>query len=342
MESNSKLTSGLDLALSTLNRWLEGFYELSPNLIVGFVFLLIAWVIGYGLRRSVGAYFNRSNRIDLGRILAGFSFWVIFLLGVLVSLTIVLPSLHPADLLASLGIGSLALGFAFKEILQNWMAGLLILLRLPFRRGDQISINGAEGTVQRIEPRATIIQTYDGRDIVIPNTIVYTSMVIVNTSRKTRRIEIDFTVGYAYEFRRIKAIIERSLSGIAEALEEPAPQILCWNLGDTSLGIKVRWWIESSKTQEIISRSRVVQAIKEGFDANEIDPTDPQLILYQRVKNPASFPRKQPDEHIKDAHDGLPPELDVPPSDPESEKIKKDAREETLLPDSDSNQDMNI
>jgi small-conductance mechanosensitive channel len=334
MANSKTITSGLELAFSTVQGWVEGFYELLPNLIVALVFLLTSWVIGYGLRRSVAAYFNRKDRMDLGRILAGFSFWVVFLLGILIALTVVLPSLRPADLLASLGIGSLAIGFAFKEILQNWMAGLLILLRLPFRRGDQVSINEAEGTVQRIEPRATIIQTYDGRDIVIPNTTVYTSMVVVHTSRKIRRIEIDFNVGYAYEVRRITSIIENSLNKIEEVLKEPAPQILCWNLGDTSLGMKVRWWIRSEKAQEIISRARVVQAIKEGFDANDIDPTDPQLILYQQVKKP-SVQQKQADGKIKGARDGAPPELNIPPNDPESEKLKKDAREGTMLPDAD-------
>ncbi|HEX2752684.1 MAG TPA: mechanosensitive ion channel family protein [Alphaproteobacteria bacterium] len=331
---NNTIKSGLDLARSTIEGWVESFYGLSPNLIVGLVFLLIAWAIGYGLRRFVTTYFNRRNRIDLGKILAGFSFWAIFFLGFLIALTIILPSLRPADLLASFGIGSLALGFAFKEILQNWMAGLLILLRLPFRRGDQISINGAEGTVQRIEPRATIIQTYDGRDIVIPNTTVYTSMVIVHTSRKTRRIEIDFTVGYAYEFRRIRSIIENSLSDIEEVMKDPIPQIMCWNLGDTSLGIKVRWWIRSDKTHEIVSRARVVQAIKEGFDANDIDPTDPQLILYQQVNN-SSLQKKTHDKQIKGALNGAPSEVHVPSNDPESEKMKRDARAETMLPDTD-------
>lgn len=331
MAPGKTIASGLDLAFFTIQVWTKGFYELLPNLIVGIGLLFVAWVIAYALRRSVAAYFNRKDRMDLGRILAGFSFWAVFLLGILISLTIILPSLRPANLLASLGIGSLAMGFAFKEIMQNWMAGLLILLRLPFRRGDQVTINEAEGTVLRIEPRATIIQTYDGRDIVIPNTTVYTSMVFVHTSRRTRRIEIDFSVGYSYDVRRIISIIENSLSRIEEVIKDPAPQILCWNLGDTSLGIKVRWWIKSEKAQEIISRARVVQAIKEGFDANDIDPTDPQLIMYQQVQKPSAQQGRLVGQ-VNSARDGAPPEMNIPSSDPESETLKQDAREGTLLP----------
>jgi small-conductance mechanosensitive channel len=78
-------------------------------------------------------------------MLASFSFWAVLIVGFLVVITILLPSMHPVDIFASLGIGSLAIGFVLKDILQNWIAGFLILLRRPFRRGDQIKVGEIEG-----------------------------------------------------------------------------------------------------------------------------------------------------------------------------------------------------
>lgn len=90
MAPGKTIASGLDLALSTIQGWTKGFYELLPNLIVGIGFLFVAGVIAYVLRRSVAAYFNRKDRMDLGRILAGLCFWTVFLLGILIALTIIL------------------------------------------------------------------------------------------------------------------------------------------------------------------------------------------------------------------------------------------------------------
>lgn len=332
-------TEGFNLAFHTVHGWSEAFYARLPNLIVGTILLILIGLFAYAMGRVIEKYFTRRGRTDLGRILADFSFWVSLVFGVLLAITIIIPSVKPADMLASLGIGSLAFGFAFKDILQNWLAGLLILLRMPFRRGDQIIIEGAEGTVLRIEPRATIVRTYDGCDIVIPNTTIYTNMVQINTSQNIRRVEIDFTVGYAYDIRTMTTIIQNSVAQVEEILKDPPPQILCWALGSTSLEMQVRWWINSERSEEVISRSRAVQAIKEAFDANDIDPTDPQLIYYQKTNNAlpyedddgASVGSKKKPETKKVNVGPAPPEMSISENDPESEAVKIDSKDRTLL-----------
>ena len=340
-----EFSDGFSLAYNTVEKWAIGFYGILPNLVVGILFLCVFSILSYAIARIIRGYFERKERIDLGNILSDLGFWALIIFGALISLTIIMPSLKPADLLASLGIGSIAIGFAFKEILQNWFAGLLILLRMPFRRGDQIQVLEAEGTVMRIEPRATIIRTYDGRDIVVPNTMVFTNMVVVNTSQPQRRVEMDLTVGYDYEVRHITQIIQMALLNIEEILDDPAPQVMCWELGSTSLGIKLRWWIDSERSEEVISRARAVQAIKEAFEANDIDPTDPQLIYYQSAnklpvednsdeKQKNSYPRTQNLNTAEIKAPPLPPpDFKASSSDPESETAKMDARSKTMLSD---------
>jgi small-conductance mechanosensitive channel len=336
-ENNESFTDGLNLAIETVHSWVEGFYTLLPNIFAGLFLFITFFVIAIAARFSTKQYFLRRERIDLGRILSALSFWFFVVLGAVIALTVIMPSLKPANLVASLGIGSVAIGFVFKDILQNWLSGLLILLRLPFRRGDQISIGDAEGTVIRIDPRATILRTYDGRDIVVPNSTVYSSNVIIHTSHTTRRVELDFTVGYNYDIRVITRIIKNSLEQVEEILQDPPPQILCWELGSTSLGIKLRWWIQSERAEEVISRARAVQAIKEAFDANGIDPTDPQLIYYHEAKDGEAIlgdnkPETTENENAV-AEGPPPPEFEVSQSDPEADQPKKDSKAETLLTD---------
>ncbi|MEX5538851.1 mechanosensitive ion channel domain-containing protein, partial [Pseudomonas syringae] len=87
---------------------------------------------------------------------------------------IAIPGFTPGQLMSALGIGSVAIGFAFKDIFQNLLSGILILLSEPFRIGDAIVCNGLEGTVEDIQIRATTLRSYDGRRLVIPNATVYT------------------------------------------------------------------------------------------------------------------------------------------------------------------------
>ena len=332
MDETIDMTSGLDLAWDKAGLWTRELYSLLPNIIAGTIILFLFCLIAYLLKRGIDRYFARKDRIDLGRLLSDIAFWLLAVVGLLVALTIIVPSIRPVDLISGLGLGSLAIGFAFKDILQNWFSGLLILLRMPFRRGDQIKIGDAEGTVQSIEPRATVLRTYDGRNIVVPNTDVYTSHVIVHTFNDTRRVEMDITVGYDYDTDYIIAIIQKALKPINEILGDPAPQVLCWELGATSLGVKIRWWIESSRASEVISRARAVQAIKQAFEVNDIDPTDPQMIYYKE-QDASGGQKKAIGKGAKHIEEAPPPQIiRMGVDDPETEDPKDDPKEKTLIP----------
>ncbi|WP_019995407.1 mechanosensitive ion channel family protein [Aureimonas ureilytica] len=134
--------------LSKIETWVVGFQQLLPNIVVALVVFAIAFGIGWGIERSFRAWADKHARANLGAVLGSFLKLLVLLFGTLLALTIVIPSLNPGDLLAGLGIGSVAIGFAFKDILQNWLAGLLILIQRPFEVGDQIIVDGFEGTVE--------------------------------------------------------------------------------------------------------------------------------------------------------------------------------------------------
>jgi small conductance mechanosensitive channel len=97
----------------------------------------------------------------------------------LIALSIVAPSFHAADLIKMLGVGSVAIGFAFQNILQNFLAGILLLVQEPFQLGDWINVTGLEGRVDDIQTRATVIKTKEGNRVVIPNAVLFTSPVTV-------------------------------------------------------------------------------------------------------------------------------------------------------------------
>ena len=194
---------------------------LLPNIVAGLVVLALFWFGAWFAERTIKRAFHQRRQFDLGDLLGGFVRWGTIGLGVLVAATIIFPSVKPGDVLATLGIGSVAIGFAFKDILQNWFAGLLILLRQPFRRGDQIVVGSFEGTVEHIQARATSIKTYDGRRVVIPNSDLYTQAVTVNTAFPTVRSSYDVGIGYADDIEAARSAILGALDGLEGIKVQP-------------------------------------------------------------------------------------------------------------------------
>ncbi|MCP1199221.1 mechanosensitive ion channel family protein [Notoacmeibacter sp. MSK16QG-6] len=254
-----------------LDGWLDGFVTLLPNILVAVVVFALFWMIGIGVKRSLLLWAGRNDRANLGEVLGGFLKAALIVLGALLAMTIILPTLKPADLVAGLGIGSVAIGFAFKDILQNWLAGLLILIRQPFRPGDQIVVNGYEGTVDHIETRATAIRTYDGRLALVPNADVYTNAVVVNTAFQSRRSEYDVGIGYGDEIAKAKPAILKAVGNAKGVLSDPAPDVLVVDLAASWVTLRARWWTDPRRADVLDVKSDVIEAIKLGLDEAGID-----------------------------------------------------------------------
>ena len=183
------------LIFGKLDSWLDGLFKLLPNILLAVVVALIFWFVGKGVGKLINRTADRRGRDSLGDVAGSLARWALVIVGFMLAVTIIAPTITPGDLIAGLGVSSVAIGFAFKDILQNMLAGILILLRQPFEVGDQIVSGGHEGTVEKIETRATMIKTYDGRRVVIPNSDIYTDSVVVNTAFDVRRSEYDIGVG---------------------------------------------------------------------------------------------------------------------------------------------------
>ncbi|PSC07031.1 mechanosensitive ion channel family protein [Alsobacter soli] len=268
------------LSTAKIEELIKGFFWLLPNFALALGVAVVFWLVAWGVRAVVRRVFKRRGRDNLGELLAEFARWGVVLLGVLVISAIVFPSIKPADLLSTLGVGSIAIGFAFKDILQNWMAGLLILWRQPFRRGDQIIVGKYEGTVEHIEARATLIKTYDGRRVVIPNNDVYATSVIVNTAFPKRRSQIEIGIGYGDDLEKAREVILSTIKGVKGVEAEPPPEALAWELGASSVNLRIRWWTKSIRTDVVHTMARVVEALRNALTEAKIDlPFPTQTIL---------------------------------------------------------------
>ena len=249
-------------------------------LIVFAIFFVFGRVIKRAVRRLTR---NHRQARNLGLVLGRLAQGTIVLVGLFVALSIVIPTFKAGDLIQLLGISGVAIGFAFRDILQNFLAGILILLTEPFRIDDQIVFKNFEGTVENIETRATTIRTYDGRRIVIPNAELFTNSITVNTAFDKRRMEYDVGIGYGDDVDHAKQLLLEALYSVDEVLKDPAPDVLVVELAESSVNIRVRWWIAPSRRiDDLRSRDQVISAIKQKlYVENGIDlPYPTRQILF--------------------------------------------------------------
>ncbi|MBE9061704.1 mechanosensitive ion channel family protein [cf. Phormidesmis sp. LEGE 11477] len=261
---------------------IQGVIALLPNIAIGVVIFILFWIIGRVVRSFVRRQTRHRDTRNVGLVFGRLIQGGLVILGFLIAATVIFPNFNPADALAALGIGGVAIGFAFKDILQNFLAGILILLTEPFELNDQIIFNDYEGTVEHIQTRATTIRTYDGRRVVIPNAELFTNAVIVNTAYDRRRLEYDIGIGYGDDIAQAKKIILGTLKSRDEVLKDPAPEALVVALADSTINIRARWWIEPPRQADMVaSKDWVLENVCNELVAAGIDlPFPTQQILF--------------------------------------------------------------
>ncbi len=277
----------LEAAIETLQGWGNGLIGMLPNIVVALLLLVLFFYLGKGIRSLIISATEKHQRSkNVGMVVGRLAFGTTILVGFFIALMIIIPSFTAGELFATLGFGSVAIGFAFKDILQNFLAGILILLTEPFRIGDQIIVNEFEGTVMTIETRATKIKTYDSRMVVIPNASMFTDSVTVNTAYDLRRTQFDFGIDYRDDIDQAKKIMLEVMNATDGVAADPAPDVLTVALADSSVNIRGRWWTDPKIKNVLDVQDVIVSTVKKRFDEAGITIPWPirTLVIPQEAK----------------------------------------------------------
>jgi small-conductance mechanosensitive channel len=271
-----------EAAWRNLEEMVNSFIASLPNLVIALGILVIGYFASRLLRRLVLRLVERAALPPTARLVFGrLAQWLMMFGALLIGLLILFPSFNAGQLIELLGIGGVAIGFAFRDIVQNFLAGILILLTQPFRIDDQIIVGDYEGTVEDIQTRATYLKTYDGRRVVIPNSDLFTQSVIVNTAFPIRRAELEVGIGYGDDIDRARQVILSAIAELEGVLAHPAPDIRVGSLGDFAVVLRVRWWSDSRRSDVVILEDRVLSAIKVELTRAGIDmPFPTQHVLF--------------------------------------------------------------
>ena len=268
-------------AWNTVHTMVRDFYASLPRLIFAFIvvvfFYILSRIVKAIVRRTTDVdSSHRTLRIAMGRIAQG----VIIVIGALVAVTAAFPGFTPANLISALGIGGIAIGFAFKDIFENFLAGILILVTRPFRIGDQIIYDRYEGTVEDIQTRATWLKTYDGRRVVIPNSELFKNSVTVNTAFDTRRLEYDFKLAAGEDVEKAKAVIIRVMRESKDVLPDPKADAVVIGFDQGSVTLRARWWSRSRIADVLLGQDHVLATARAQLAAAGIKlPSGPSPVV---------------------------------------------------------------
>lgn len=266
---------------SSINDLISKSIKGLPGIFTAIIIIVLTRFAADFISQSIERVAKKTiNSRSLQMLIAKTSSVFVWVAGFLLAAVIAFPGLRMGDIIATLGLSSIAIGFAFQDIFKNFLAGILLLLREPFCIDDQIIIGDYEGTVESINIRTTQIRTYQGERVLLPNSTVFTSAVQVRTAFEHRRTDLGLGVDYNTNLPKAKAILLRTVYEIDGILENPEPEVDLVNFGDSSIDLIVRYW--TSPSQALVRRiqSQTIMAIKEAFDRADINIPYPIRTVY--------------------------------------------------------------
>lgn len=276
--------------LSAVEELIADFVGNIPQFLAA-VAILVATLV---LSRAVERWTKQSVRkkiddAETRRFLAGTARYAVLVLGILAALEQI-PGIEITSFLAGLGILGFTIGFALQDIARNFIAGLLLLLRQPFKVGDAVEIADHAGNVMEITMRDTVIKTFDGVMEIIPNLDVYTNPIINYSELSPRRRTVMIGLGYGEDVDRARELLLNAIRSTQGVLEEPAPEIITQELGDATLNMAARFWVDQRTHNLFAVHSDAVEAINAVAERESIDMPYPTQVVQLEAELPVETP----------------------------------------------------
>lgn len=182
------------------------------------------------------------------------------------------------SMVAILAAAGLAIGLSLQESLQNFAAGIMLLLFKPFKADDFVDAGGCSGAIEKINLFTTTMRTADNKEVIVPNGAIYGGNIINYSTRETRRIDMVFGISYDDDIKKAKQILEKTVNADERVLKQPEAIIAVSELGESSVNFVVRPWVKSTDYWAV--RFELIENIKLAFDENNISIPYPQLDLH--------------------------------------------------------------
>ena len=262
--------------IAKLQGWGEHAILLLPNIIAALlvvvVFALLARLARRVVQSILGSLTTRAPQAsNVTNLLGTLAYIIVLAAGTFIALGFLQLDSVVTTLLAGAGVVGLALGFAFQDIASNFISGVLMAVNPIFLVGEIIETNGYMGTVREITLRTTVIDTFDGRTVILPNAKVFGEALINFSARKERRVDLACGVGYGDDLAHAQEVAVKAIKGL-DLLKKGRPvQLYFTEFGDSSINFTVRFWVDFRKQIDFLeAQSEAIKAVKTAFDQNGV------------------------------------------------------------------------
>lgn len=260
----------------------DNFASGAINLLPGILTAALIVIVSLYLARLISRLLDKiltTRKADAGvtQLLTRLVYWAVLAIGLITALQ---RFFDVTAFLAGLGILGFTVGFALQNILQNFVAGIILLVQQPFSVGDSIEVEDRGGTVLAINLRTTEMRTWDGRIVIIPNSDVL-SHTITNLTRATnRRIEIPLGISYTSDPETARRAILQALESVPGYLNEPQAMVVFNTFGDSSIGMTIYFWIDTDEVGVFAAQDAALTGIKQALDRQGIEIPYPIRTVY--------------------------------------------------------------
>lgn len=286
-----KLAADIQQAVSTsITSMITGLFAQLPFLLAGFIVLVIFWLLSKAVKK-IFLLATRRTKLDarLRLLISRMLVVLVVGIGILTSLTVIIPSFSFGNVIAGLGFTSFVVGFATKDILNNFLSGILILWQQPFHIGDYLFVGKDQGKVEYIGVRATSLRKDDGELVLIPNGDMYSSALTIRGAGAKRRMNLKFCVGYEEPLTTAKRLVREALDQAVGVVQDPPPRVLVTDLIGDGVTVTVNFWINTNEDKPLDVFDRASIGIVEKLNEAGIE-----------IYPPGSMIVKHPDEEAED------------------------------------------
>ena len=255
-----------------IGSWVDTFIAMLPNFVVAVLVILLFYAVSLAVVAVMGkTQFRLSRNVAVNKLIASLTRIVIMTAGLFVALGILDLDKTVTSLLAGVGIVGLAVGFAFKDTIANFLSGIYITVKSTVNVGDIIEFGDFYGTVRSIGLRALKMTTFQGQEVVIPNRLVFEDVYKHYTINKERRIDLNVGISYGENLQRVEDLTLQAIKNISYLQKNKPVDLYYLEFGDSSINFVVRYWIDFNKqTDYLKALSDGIKNIKATYDQNDI------------------------------------------------------------------------
>ena len=250
------------------------------GVLIGIGILVAGWLLSRLVRLGTHAFLTwRGRSPSASGMFAALSQWVVLILGFAAAMTVIFPSVRPVNALGGIGVLSIAAGIAFQTVLGNMFAGIVILARDVFRVEDQIAVGDTAGTVTAINLTSTVVRTYDGRLVLIPNSIIHSEIVTVQTGYEYVRNTVSVDIDDAADLDVAVDVAERAMADAPDVLRDPAPQALLQEVGSATVRMDLRFWSGARQMDTRRAQHQVIRAVLDALRESGVKTGSDVLVV---------------------------------------------------------------